>query len=181
MQVRVTINPIPFPELINYLESKQSGQRSSSLLALVNRTRAGRAERRAVRAAERLTELAGVDPPGALDALDDRRLPGGPGAADIREDSGTVARADAERGQPALVPDPQRFIERHWAVSRGRPAGRDPIPGRRARGRMNGKRGLTGSDDIVLTKINAAIVQRRFPYVRPSAQPAFPFSSAKRY
>lgn len=37
MQVRVTINPILFPELINYLESKQSGQRSSSLLALANR------------------------------------------------------------------------------------------------------------------------------------------------
>jgi len=37
MQVRVTITPILFPELINYLESKQSGQRSSSLLALANR------------------------------------------------------------------------------------------------------------------------------------------------
>ncbi|HGO5393096.1 Uncharacterised protein [Escherichia coli] len=37
MQVRVTINPILFPELINYLESKPSGQRSSSLLALANR------------------------------------------------------------------------------------------------------------------------------------------------
>ncbi|EGN5359826.1 hypothetical protein IHW74_004337 [Salmonella enterica] len=37
MQVRVTINPILFPELIHYLESKPSGQRSSSLLALANR------------------------------------------------------------------------------------------------------------------------------------------------
>ena len=79
-------------------------------------------------AAERLTELAGVDPPGALDALDDRRLPGGPGAADILEDLGHRRPRHAERGQPALVPDPQRFLERHCGRVGVDPLGEIPFP-----------------------------------------------------
>lgn len=37
MRARVAINPVLFPELINYLESEPSDQRSNSLLTLAGR------------------------------------------------------------------------------------------------------------------------------------------------
>ncbi|EYU16551.1 MULTISPECIES: hypothetical protein [Photorhabdus] len=55
MQVRATINRLLFPELVEYLESFPSGQRSSALVALANRAYFGGSSRIATPQPKRAT------------------------------------------------------------------------------------------------------------------------------
>ena len=62
---------------------------------------------------ERLPEVRGVDPPGALDTLDDRLLAGLADVRRLHRVPGCLRPRDAERLQPALVAPSGRLGHRH--------------------------------------------------------------------